>query len=173
MRPSTVLVVCLFFPGVVAAQTKPADSPALEGILGELHQLRQDLRTLVGTAQRAQILASRVQAQEALIIRMQDRVDNARSTLTQLRSEEKTLTAEAKHSEDLLSQTDDLKTRKVLEDTIARFKASLEAQATTEQEIQAKLTDSEERLRLEQAKLGRLQDELDRLDKTLEQLSRP
>jgi hypothetical protein len=61
----------------------------------------------------------------------------------------------------------------VLEDTIARFKASLEAQATTEQEIQAKLTDSEERLRLEQAKLGRLQDELDRLDKTLEQLSRP
>jgi len=165
--------VCLFFPGVVAAQSKPTDSATLEGILGELHQLRQDLRTLVGTAQRAQILASRVQAQEAVIMRLQGRVDEARSVLAQIRSEERTLTAEAKRNEEVLSQTDDAKKRKELEEAIARFKAALETHMTMEQESQAKLAESEDRLRLEQAKLGRLQDDLDRLDKTLEEFSRP
>jgi len=43
-----------------------------------------------------------------------------------------------------------------------------EIQSTLEQEAQAKLTESEEQLRIEQAKLSGLQDQLDRLEKTLE-----
>lgn len=38
-----------------------------------------------------------------------------------------------------------------------------EMQASNEQEAQARLTESEDRLRVEQAKLGGLQDQLDRL----------
>ncbi len=41
----------------------------------------------------------------------------------------------------------------------------------TEGEIQATLTDAEEQLRMEQAKLGGLQGQLDRMDKLLENSS--
>jgi hypothetical protein len=51
---------------------------------------------------------------------------------------------------------------------LARLKVALEQRTNAEQETQTRLTDSEEQLRIEQAKLGRLQDELDRLDKTLQ-----
>lgn len=66
-------------------------------------------------------------------------------------------------------QINDPKARKETEDAIARIKTFLEQRAAAEQEIQTKLTQSEEQLRIEQSKLGRLQDELDRLDKALEQ----
>ena len=46
------------------------------------------------------------------------------------------------------------------------------AQASSEQETQPRLMEAEEQLRIEQAKLGRLQDELERLDKALEDSSR-
>ena len=62
--------------------------------------------------------------------------------------------------------------QKHLEDSLAQMKASLEAQANKEQETQATLTEAEDQLRVEQAKLGRLEGELDRLDKKLEDFNR-
>ena len=60
------LGLLMVFDGTAAGQSKPTDSQSLEAIVGEIRQLRQELRTLVGTAQRAQILISRVQVQESL-----------------------------------------------------------------------------------------------------------
>jgi len=51
---------------------------------------------------------------------------------------------------------------------LVQIKARFDADANKEQETQAKLMEAEEQLRLEQAKLGGLQDQLDRLEKTLE-----
>jgi hypothetical protein len=56
---------------------------------------------------------------------------------------------------------------------LAQIKARFDADATKEQETQAKLIESEEQLRLEQAKLGGLQDQLDRLEKLLESSGNP
>jgi uncharacterized protein YlxW (UPF0749 family) len=70
-----------------------------------------------------------------------------------------------------LNQTEDPKAKKELEDIIAGLKATMETQSNAEQETQARLIESEEQLRIEQAKLARLQDELDRLDKTLQESS--
>lgn len=61
--------------------------------------------------------------------------------------------------------------QKDLEDTLTQIKARFDADANTEGEIQARITDAEDRLRIEQAKLGELQDQLDRLGKTLESSS--
>src|SRR5215470_2310812 len=72
------LGLLMVFDGTAAGQSKPTDSQSLEAIVGEIRQLRQELRTLVGTAQRAQILISRVQVQESLVRRLQERVDDAR-----------------------------------------------------------------------------------------------
>jgi len=90
-----------------------------------------------------------------------------------MQDEDRQLNFELKRNEQLLEQQDDpsaagAKRRKELEDTVARFKSALEQRATTEQEMQARLTEAGEQLRIEQSKLGRLQDELDRLDKSLE-----
>ena len=56
---------------------------------------------------------------------------------------------------------------------LAQIKARFDADANKEQETQAKLIESEEQLRLEQAKLGGLQDQLDRLEKLLESSAKP
>jgi hypothetical protein len=51
---------------------------------------------------------------------------------------------------------------------MAHLKAGLETQTSIEQEAQAKLTEGEELLRIEQAKLAELEAYLDLLEKTLE-----
>lgn len=175
MRCLICLAVALLSCGTATAQSNP-DSQNLDGIRAEIRQLRQDLRTLVGTAQRAQILVARVQVQDAAVRRAQERVDNAKPRLTDIRNDQTQLNFELKRNEQLLEQQDDssaanAKRRKETEDTIARFKTVLEQRAATEQEMQSRLTEAEEQLRIEQAKLGGLQDDLDRLDKTLKESS--
>lgn len=166
--PLTLLLVSTAF-----AQANPADSDTLKALLAEVRQVRQDLRTTTAAAQRAQILVYRAQAQESVVRRMQERVDGTRSKLSQIQSEQKRLTAAIKQNEELLDRTDNPMTRKDFEQAIVRIKASVEMQANVEQETQAKLVESEEQLRLEQAKLGGLQDQLDRLEKLLETFDRP
>ena len=160
------------FPGTIAAQSKPTDSQTLEQILSELRQIRQDLRTFVGTAQKSQILASRIQTQQGVILRLHDRIETIRSTVTQVRSEEKILSAEMKRAEEALSRAENERIRKELEETISRLKAAVETQASVEQENQTKLVEAEDLLKLEQAKLDHWQDELDKLVRALEESSR-
>jgi hypothetical protein len=55
---------------------------------------------------------------------------------------------------------------------IPQMKARLQSLDDDEQQAQIKLTEAEEQLRLEQAKLGELESQLDRLDKSLEDAAR-
>jgi len=55
---------------------------------------------------------------------------------------------------------------------LTQMKMRLEQLSNEEQEIQPRKIEAEEELRVEQAKLAQLHDELDRIDKALEQLSR-
>lgn len=176
MRFLICVAAALLSSETAAAQSNPG-APGLDGIRAEIRQLRQDLRTLVGNAQRAQILVARVQVQDTTVKRAQERVDDAKSKLATIQDAQRQLNYELKRDEQLLEQPDDstgaadAKRRKDLQDIIGRFKSELEQRAATEQEIQSKLTEAEEQLRIEQAKLGGLQDDLDRLDKTLKESS--
>ena len=60
--------------------------------------------------------------------------------------------------------------QKELDDALAQMKARYESAATDEQEAQAKLTEAKEQLRIEQSKLSGLEDQFDRLERTLENL---
>jgi chromosome segregation ATPase len=170
-----VIFPVLLLPRCVAAQTKSSDTQTLQQILGEVRQLRRQLQVTTAAAQRSQILMYRLQAQENAVRRLQDRVDDSRSKLTQIEQEKSKLGQDLKQFEDSQTrgQIDDPATQKEIDQTVANIKARLEANSNEEQETQTKLTDAEEQLRTEQAKLGRLQDELDRLDKSLEESSRP
>ena len=168
MRWTILLAMALMLSGTTAGQLTTTDSQGLEGIRVEIRQLRQDLRGLVGAAQRAQILIARVQIQEIATRQAQERIDAGRAKLTEVQNEERQLAYEVKRNEDLSAQADDPKKRKEAQEAMTRFRAELEERNSIEQQEQAILADAEQHLRAEQAKLGRLQDELDRLDKTLE-----
>jgi hypothetical protein len=162
--PATLLLVSTTF-----AQTNPTDSDTLKALLTEVRQLRQDLRTTTVAAQRAQILIYRVQAQESVVRRMQERLDDARSRLAQVRTEQSNRAASIKQIEEKKSRSETpASEQKDLEDILTQIKVRFDADANKEGEIQATIVDAEDRLRMEQAKLGGLQDQLDRLEKILE-----
>lgn len=102
MRWNIVATLLLLFAGTAAGQSKSADSEGLEGIRAEIRQLRQDLRTLVGTTQRAQILVARVQVQDVAVKRAQEHIDDAKSKLTHIQDELRQMSYELKHNEEAL-----------------------------------------------------------------------
>src|SRR5215471_123569 len=63
-----------------------ADSQTLQALLEEVRQLRQDLRTTSVTSVRAQILLHRVQIQEAAVVRLSQRAENAQARLGESQS---------------------------------------------------------------------------------------
>ncbi len=95
-RLSVLPLTLLLFATTALAQTSPTDPDKLKAILSKIRQVRQDLQTTTRAAQRAQILVYRVQAQESIVRRMQERADDARSKLAQIRSEQKSRAASIK-----------------------------------------------------------------------------
>lgn len=162
--PSLLLISMPLF-----GQSTPSDSQTLQALLAEVRQLRHDLQTTTVAAQRAQILIYRVQAQESVVRRMQERVEEARSRLAQVHVEQNNRVASIKQIEEKKGRSETSPTeKKDLEDVLTQIKARFDADANKEAEIQATITDAEDRLRMEQAKLDGLQEQIDRLDKTLE-----
>src|SRR5262249_2472826 len=136
----------------------------LQALLAEVHQLRQDLRSANAAAQRAQILIYRLSAQEAATGRVSQRLDEVKERLAQMEAERKQNAAQIKQYEDMKERIENPQERKQFDEVISTQKARIESSALQEQELQSRQTQLEEELRTEQAKLGRLQDELDRLD---------
>jgi chromosome segregation ATPase len=167
MKRILICIFCLFISTTTRAQS-PTDSQTLQALLSEVRQLRQDLQTTTAAAQRAQILLYRLQAQQSVVKRLQERVDDTRSKLAQIQSEQKMRTVTIKQFEDRRNSDTPSNEQKDLEVTLANIKARFEAVTNNEQEFQAQLIDAESQLRVEQAKLGGLEDNLDRLEKTLE-----
>lgn len=150
-------------------QSTSNDSQTLQALLEEVRQLRHDLQTTTIAAQRAQILIHRVEAQESVVRLTQERVATARSGLAQIRFEQETRAATLKQLEEKQSNAETPPAeQKQLRDSVTQIKARLEANTSKEQEAQGTLLDNENQLRIEQANLSGLQDQLDRLERTLE-----
>lgn len=84
------------------------------------------------------------------------------------RDEAAHLSLNIKQVQEKLDESPDTATKKELEEALAQMKARLEAAGNEESELQSRKSEAEEQARLEQAKLGELQDQLERLDKALE-----
>lgn len=153
-------------------QTPSTESQALQALLTEVRQLRQDLRTATANSQRVQILLFRLQIQEAAVARVERRLDDARSSLTQTQSDLKRLVSEIKIREDMQSNSQNPAERKEVEEVLPRLRAGLESLKNTEQQLQTRESEAEQDLRTEQARLTALQSQLETLDKSLESPSR-
>src|SRR5260221_3945998 len=86
-RPLLLIPSLLLISISAFGQSGSNDSQTLQALLAEVRQLRHDLQTTTVAVQRAQILIYRVQAQESVVRRMQERVDDARSRLAHGRLE--------------------------------------------------------------------------------------
>ncbi len=167
-RSSFSILGLLLIPTAAFGQTGSTDSQTLQALLAEVRHLRQDLQTTNVAAQRAQILLYRLQAQEATVARALQRVDDARSKLAETQTNQKIGAAEIKQYEEIQSRTENPKERKEIEEVVSRLKAKLEMWASEEQQKQTREIEAKEQLQMEQAKLSALQDQLERLEKALE-----
>ena len=167
-RSIKLTLVFLFMPAAVCAQTNSAESQTVQAILGEVRQLRQELGASTATTQRTQILLFRLQAQQLAVGQATQRLDNARAKFAQIQSNRKRREGDAKRGEEYLKEHENVPERKELEKSIALAKADVAALNEQELQWQTMQTEAEEQLRIEQEKLGRLQDRLDRLEQSLE-----
>lgn len=161
----------LVFAPAVLAQTSP-DTQALQALVAEIRQLRQDLQVTTVASQRVQIVLYRLQAQTALVTRATARLDEARANLGHTQSERTDLAARVPRIEDTLRNSQNPTEHKSLEDAVSQLKARMESLAGDEQRLQAREAEADSQLRAEQARLSDLQDQLDKLDKILDSLSR-
>ncbi len=169
MHRSWLLVLgFLLISGLAFAQSTSTDSQGLQALVAEVRQLRKDLQITNASELKAQILLSRLQAQEATVARVTQRLDDARSKLAETQDHRRQLVAVMKRNEELLDNTEiSPASRKETQEVISRIKPQLEVLAAEEQDRQRREIESDEQLRTEQAKLGGLEDRLERLEKDL------
>ena len=174
MHRSCLLIPVLLLISVpVFGQSASTDSQTLQALLVEVRQLRHDLQTTTIAAQRAQILLYRLQGQEAAVTRASQKVDDARARIAETQSNRSKLTSDIKRHEDFVSTTENSPAeRKQVEEVLTQLKGKLASLENEEQQRQTREMEAEDQLRTERAKLGELQDQLDRLEKVLESTNR-
>lgn len=149
-------------------RTLSTDSQTLEALLAEVRQLRQDLRTTAVTTVRAQILLHHLQAQEAAVARVAQKVESAQIRLAESQSAEQRTTEQIHAVENRKESSPDAREQQQLEQALENLKRNLQQLDRDVQQRQAKASEAEEQLRVEQDKLSEIQNQLDRLDKELE-----
>jgi chromosome segregation ATPase len=152
------------------AQSKEPDT--IQSLLSEVHQLRQDIEAMTVASQRVQIALYAWQMQEAAVGRTTQRLDDARNRCkgedaARLRLATEVQLLESRSASSNMADPE----VKSAQANLPRVKAMLDAQAIAVQTCEATAVDMANQLRNEQAKLAELQDRIDRLDKTLEQLT--
>jgi valyl-tRNA synthetase len=155
-----------------AAQTASPDTQALQALVTEIRQLRQDLQVTTIATQRVQIVLYRVQTQTAMVTAAAARLEDARTSLGKAQSELKRVSGIIPMMEEEVRSAPDAAQRKSREDSLIQTKINIERSVADEQRLQSREIDAETQYRAEQAKLADLQDQLDRLDKLLDSLSR-
>ena len=166
-RPSSVVLSLLLISSPALGQAAPTESPTLLALLAEVRQLRQDLQTSAIAARKAQVLIYRLHVQEEAVAHASQRLEEAKSSIEQLRARRKYQEFQIKQYESMKDRSENDAQRKQFEDAITQLKAQMEAFVAEDQEAQMKEMDLEQQSRTEQAKLGQLQDELDRLDQAV------
>jgi len=173
-RSSFLLLGLVLLPRGCFGQTTPGDSQTLQALLSEVRQLRQDLQTTTIAGQRAQILIYRLQGEEAAVARASQRLDDARDRLARVQDERKHVTADIKKFDDSVNSAEkpDAQRKEIEEGLLPQLKARLESLESQEQQLQTREVESEQQLRAEEIRLSELRDQLDRLDRALENASR-
>ena len=166
-RISLLVLILLGVPAAASAQAASSDSQTLQQLLTEVRELRQDLHASLVRVERAQILLSRLQTQQAAVSRASQRLDDARSKLVDVQNNEKRVASNIARIQDLQTSEQDPARLKELQTMLDQLKRESELFSGEEQQRQAAELDAEQQLRLEQDKLATLESQLDDLVRSL------
>lgn len=151
-------------------QTTPSEAQSLQSLVNEVHQLRQELRTITVASQRVQIVLYRLQAQENAVLRASQQLSDSRAHLVDLQERIRETSAEVKMFEDRQSSTQNPAQRKEFDDALSAVRPRLEGLRKQEQQQQEAVSQAETHLRNQQRELDALRGFLDRLDSILNEL---
>jgi len=157
--------------GITLSQPVPTESATLQSLLSEVRQLRQALQMTTVVAQRTQVTLYRLQIQGQAVARATQRLDDVRSKIGDAEFAKKRLVGLVEDMENLQSHTEDPRERINRELDLRREKKELEWRSSAEQQLRTTESEALAQVQAEQAKLSELQDGLDRLDKSLENVS--
>ena len=163
----TPIILTAQTPSPAAVQNPSSGVEALQAILAEIHQLRQDLQSTTVTAQRVQILLYRVQLQQGATSRALTRADEIHSKLASAEEARARNAKDVEAIQECVNTATEPSKVKECQEALVEKKRSLEIWQIDEQQLQAKDAEAQSQLRAEQAKLDQLQETLDRLDKAL------
>jgi len=164
-------VMCFPFPAPCQPQTSDAQTRTMEAVLSEIRQLRQDLQTAAFAARKAQIVIYRLHVQQGVLEQATSRLDNVKMEITQIENQKRYQTEQIKRFKEMKEQAENEEQKQQLEGNIAAFESNLQDWEPREQELQTQQIDLEAEVRVEQAKLARLDEQLDRLENALESAS--
>lgn len=150
------------------SQSTSSDSAGMQALVAEVRQLRKDLQTTNAYAFKAQVLLNRLQVQEATVARVSQHLNDVRSKLAAIQEHQGHLTSTMKYYEKIANDSEASTTQqKEAQQQVSSCKTELQSVAAQEQQAQTAEMEADEQRRAEQAKLGSLEDRVDRLEKEL------
>ena len=149
------------------APAATSDSQTTQAMLTEIRELRQDLQNLAATIQRVAIVVYRHQGQAAMLDRVEQRLENARSMCKNAEANQKQTAHQIEETEKKLRNSQGPSDETRQEDWLANLKSSAEIFSVQAQQCQAEQIDAEAQYRTEQAKMNELENQLDQLDRAL------
>jgi hypothetical protein len=165
------IAAILFLALQAVSQTPQKEPDVLQSLLTEVHGLRLEIQAMTVASQRAQIILSSLQIQDAAVARSAQRLDGIRNKCVDLEMANQHTAGDIQRMQNYVSTgtpEDNAKAREV-EVVLPHLKVDLEAKTTELQACQAREAEAAGQLQNEQTKLAEIQDRLDRLDKTLQQ----
>ena len=166
-----IVFAMMFWASSAFCQTPVKEPDALQALLVEVHQLRQDIEGMTVASQRVQIALYQLQMQDGAVARTAQRLDNVRSKCSLAEENRQHTAADIQRLEGAVaSGTVPQPEAEAVKQRLTELKGHLEGQAAEAQTCQAGEAEATTQLRGDQAKLLDLQDRIARLDKVLEQL---
>lgn len=152
----SIILCFLFLSASGLGQSTADESQGMPALVAEVRQLREDLQTSSGYALKAQVLLYRPQAQQAAVARASKHLNDARASLAKTQERRRAVGSSLKRNQEPIDNAETAEIspmdRKQVQGESSRLKEELENLA------------AEEQLRTEQAKLGGLEDRVDRLE---------
>jgi uncharacterized protein YdcH (DUF465 family) len=164
-----LLSVPFIAPGQQTSADPGPDKATIQALLVEVRQLRLALERSTTVVPRFQLAVQRLQAQQERVDRLSKELRDLRSQIAQHSAEKDQTAATVRQLENELGQTQDPARRNELQRATKQIPLELERITARENQDRAQEGELMSQLQTETAKLNALADQLDALDKKLQE----
>src|ERR1051325_5901078 len=141
------ILALLILSASAVCQTNSSETQALQSLVNEVHQLREELRTVTVASQRVQIVLYRLQTQEGAVNRATQRLSDQRANLINTQERLKDIKNQVQLFEDRERHTQNPAERKEMDDALPQLRARAESLTKDEQLFEANVSEAESQLR--------------------------